>query len=104
MKFGTGGNLGLSREYHKKLFGPLFYTWWNFPLSYQTLFFLQIRVAKEGINATVGGSTAATEVYIQAVLSHPLFSNMTHEDFKVSKTYMFHFETFVILWRVDSVM
>ena len=25
MKVGTGGNLGLSREYHKKLFGPLFY-------------------------------------------------------------------------------
>ena len=33
MKVGTGGNLGLSREYHKKLFGPLFYTWWNCPLS-----------------------------------------------------------------------
>ena len=23
MKVGTGGNLDLSREYHKKLFGPL---------------------------------------------------------------------------------
>ena len=33
MKVGTGGNLGLSREYHKQLFGPLFYTWWNCPLS-----------------------------------------------------------------------
>ena len=33
MKVGTGGNLGLSREYHKKLFGPLFYTWWNCPLN-----------------------------------------------------------------------
>ena len=32
MKVGTGGNLGLSREYHKQLFGPLFYTWWNRPL------------------------------------------------------------------------
>ena len=32
-KVGTGGNLGLSREYNKKLFGPLFYTWWNCPLS-----------------------------------------------------------------------
>ena len=32
MKVGTGGNLGLSREYHKKLFGPLFYSWWNCPL------------------------------------------------------------------------
>ena len=29
MKVGTGGNLGLSSEYHKKLFGPLFYTWWK---------------------------------------------------------------------------
>ena len=33
MKVGTGGNLGLSREYHKKLFGPLFYTLWNCPLN-----------------------------------------------------------------------
>ena len=32
MKVGTGGNLGLSRVYHKNLFGPLFYTWWNCPL------------------------------------------------------------------------
>ena len=33
MKVGTGGNLGLSREYHKKLFGPLFYSWWSCPLT-----------------------------------------------------------------------
>ena len=33
MKVGTGGTLGLSREYHKQLFGPLFYTWWNCPLN-----------------------------------------------------------------------
>ena len=39
MKVGTGGNLGLSREYHKKLFGPLFYPWWNCPL---TSFFLYV--------------------------------------------------------------
>ena len=32
MKVGTGGNLDLSREYHKKLFWPLFYLWWNCPL------------------------------------------------------------------------
>ena len=37
MKVGTGGNLGLSREYHKKLFGPLFYTWWNCPLMLEVL-------------------------------------------------------------------
>ena len=33
MKVGTGGNLGLSREYHKKLFGPMFYSWYNCPLN-----------------------------------------------------------------------
>ena len=33
MKVGTGGNLGLSREYHKKLFGSLFYTWCLCPLK-----------------------------------------------------------------------
>ena len=33
MNVGTGGNLDLSREYHKKLFGALFYSWWNCPLS-----------------------------------------------------------------------
>ena len=33
MKVGTGRNLDLSREYHKKLFGPLFHSWWNCPLK-----------------------------------------------------------------------
>ena len=33
MKVGTGRNLDLSREYFKKLFRPLFYSWWNCPLS-----------------------------------------------------------------------
>ena len=37
MKVGTGVNLGLSREYHKKLFGPLLYTWWNCPLTNSNL-------------------------------------------------------------------
>ena len=32
MKVGTGGILGLSREYHTELFGPLFYQCWNCPL------------------------------------------------------------------------
>ena len=36
MNISTGGNLALSREYHKKLFGPLFYPWWNCPLITQT--------------------------------------------------------------------
>ena len=37
MNVGTGGNLGVSREYHNKLFGPLFYTCWNCPLSSQNI-------------------------------------------------------------------
>ena len=32
MKVGSGGNLGLSREYPKKLSGPLFHSWWKCPL------------------------------------------------------------------------
>ena len=32
-KSSSGGNLGLSREYHKKLFGPLLYPCWNCPLT-----------------------------------------------------------------------
>ena len=35
MKAGTGRNLDLSGEYHKKLFGPLFHSWWNCPLTIQ---------------------------------------------------------------------
>ena len=31
MKVGRAGNLGLSREYPKKLLGPMFYSWWNCP-------------------------------------------------------------------------
>ena len=33
MKVGSGGNLGLSREYFKKLFGPMFNSWCNCPLT-----------------------------------------------------------------------
>ena len=33
IKVGSGGNLGLSREYFKKLYGPMFCSWCNFPLS-----------------------------------------------------------------------
>ena len=32
----SGGSFGLSREYHKKLFGPMFYSWWNCPLRMLT--------------------------------------------------------------------
>ena len=27
IKVGSGGNLGLSREYSKKIYGPMFYLW-----------------------------------------------------------------------------
>ena len=33
MQVGSGGNLGVSREYPKKLFGPMFYSRWNCPLK-----------------------------------------------------------------------
>ncbi|KAM6924256.1 thiosulfate sulfurtransferase/rhodanese-like domain-containing protein 2 [Xenentodon cancila] len=43
----------------------------------------KIRVATEGINGTVGGTDVATDIYIDAMLSHPLFK-MDKEDFKTS--------------------
>ena len=39
MKVGTGRNLDLSREYHKTLFGPLFHSWWNCPLTDSQILF-----------------------------------------------------------------
>lgn len=46
----------------------------------------KVRIASEGINGTVGGSKVATAIYIEAMLSHPLFKDrMTKEDFKSSK-------------------
>ena len=38
MKVVTGGYLGPIREYHKRLFGPLFYPWWNCTLMLGTPF------------------------------------------------------------------
>ena len=32
MKDGNGGNVGLNREYYRKLFGPMFYSWCICPL------------------------------------------------------------------------
>ncbi|XP_042372223.1 thiosulfate sulfurtransferase/rhodanese-like domain-containing protein 2, partial [Plectropomus leopardus] len=43
-----------------------------------------VRVATEGINGTVGGTSVATDVYIDAMRSHPLFK-MDKEDFKTSE-------------------
>ena len=33
MKVGSGGNLGLRREFPKKPFRPMFYSWWNCSLK-----------------------------------------------------------------------
>ncbi|KAM3866957.1 thiosulfate sulfurtransferase/rhodanese-like domain-containing protein 2 [Diretmus argenteus] len=44
----------------------------------------KVRVATEGVNGTVGGTKMATDVYIAAMRSHPLFKTMGHEDFKTS--------------------
>lgn len=44
----------------------------------------KVRVATEGINGTVGGTNTATDVYINAMSSHPLFK-MGKEDFKTSE-------------------
>uniref|UniRef100_A0A1A8C7A7 Thiosulfate sulfurtransferase/rhodanese-like domain-containing protein 2 n=1 Tax=Nothobranchius kadleci TaxID=1051664 RepID=A0A1A8C7A7_NOTKA len=43
----------------------------------------KVRVAAEGINGTVGGTNVATDLYINAMLSHPFFK-MEKEDFKTS--------------------
>ncbi|KAM5193976.1 thiosulfate sulfurtransferase/rhodanese-like domain-containing protein 2 [Mantella aurantiaca] len=46
----------------------------------------KIRIATEGINGTVGGSKISTKIYINTMLSHPLFKhNMCLEDFKTSE-------------------
>ena len=45
-------------------------------------------MAKEGLNATVGGSNIAIKLYVDAVISHPLFCDMNHENFKVRMIYM----------------
>ncbi|XP_017285233.1 thiosulfate sulfurtransferase/rhodanese-like domain-containing protein 2 [Kryptolebias marmoratus] len=43
----------------------------------------KVRVGAEGINGTVGGTGVATDLYIDAMRSHPLF-RMEKEDFKSS--------------------
>nr|XP_023651654.1 thiosulfate sulfurtransferase/rhodanese-like domain-containing protein 2 isoform X1 [Paramormyrops kingsleyae]XP_023651655.1 thiosulfate sulfurtransferase/rhodanese-like domain-containing protein 2 isoform X1 [Paramormyrops kingsleyae] len=45
----------------------------------------KIRVATEGINGTVGGTKVATRLYVEAMLSHPIFKVMVQEDFKRSE-------------------
>ncbi|KAM9850339.1 thiosulfate sulfurtransferase/rhodanese-like domain-containing protein 2 [Aulostomus maculatus] len=43
----------------------------------------KVRIATEGINGTVGGTNVATDIYIEAMCSHPLFK-MDKEYFKTS--------------------
>lgn len=44
----------------------------------------QVRIATEGINGTVGGSKLATRLYVEAMLSCPLFKDyLCEDDFKV---------------------
>ncbi|XP_078252147.1 thiosulfate sulfurtransferase/rhodanese-like domain-containing protein 2 isoform X2 [Rhinoraja longicauda] len=57
---------------------------WQKALCRQLHFTGKVRISKEGINGTVGGCKMATELYIQTMLSHPLFQNMSIEDFKRS--------------------
>ncbi|NXL86635.1 TSTD2 protein, partial [Alectura lathami] len=45
----------------------------------------KVRVASEGINGTVGGSKVATRLYIEVMLSQPLFKDiLSQDDFKSS--------------------
>ena len=47
MKVAGGGNLGLSREYPYTLFGPIFYSWWNYSLSNRLYTFKVSLLSKE---------------------------------------------------------
>ncbi|XP_069782366.1 thiosulfate sulfurtransferase/rhodanese-like domain-containing protein 2 isoform X2 [Narcine bancroftii] len=57
---------------------------WQRALCHQLHFTGKVRISKEGINGTVGGSKMAADLYIQTMLSHPLFKSMSKEDFKRS--------------------
>lgn len=44
----------------------------------------QVRIATEGINGTVGGSKLATRLYVEIMLSCPMFKDyLCKDDFKV---------------------
>lgn len=46
----------------------------------------KVRIATEGINGTVGGSKLATRLYVEVMLSCPLFKDyLCKDDFKTSK-------------------
>eukprot|EP00062_Callorhinchus_milii_P013781 gi/632962252/ref/XP_007897204.1/ PREDICTED: thiosulfate sulfurtransferase/rhodanese-like domain-containing protein 2 [Callorhinchus milii] len=57
---------------------------WQTALCRQLHLTGKVRIGTEGINGTIGGCKTATELYIQAMISHPLFQNMSKEDFKRS--------------------
>uniref|UniRef100_UPI00398F8D48 thiosulfate sulfurtransferase/rhodanese-like domain-containing protein 2 n=1 Tax=Pristiophorus japonicus TaxID=55135 RepID=UPI00398F8D48 len=57
---------------------------WQKALCHQLHLTGKVRISKEGINGTVGGCKTATKLYIQTMLSHPLFQTMSTEDFKRS--------------------
>ncbi|XP_075787320.1 thiosulfate sulfurtransferase/rhodanese-like domain-containing protein 2 isoform X2 [Pelodiscus sinensis] len=58
---------------------------WQQSLCQQLHLTGKVRIASEGINGTVGGSKVATSLYIEAMVSHPLFTNiLSREDFKRS--------------------
>ena len=54
MKVGTSRNLDLSREYHKKLFGPLFYSWWNCPLSANSCLLMPVSSPRQDGSVSLG--------------------------------------------------
>ena len=45
----------------------------------------KIRIASEGMNATVAGTLEATHSYMTATMQHPFFNEMKLEDFKVQR-------------------
>ncbi|KAI1888245.1 hypothetical protein AGOR_G00183040 [Albula goreensis] len=59
----------------------------------------KVRVAVEGINGTVGGTKVATSLYIQAMLSHPVFRVMVQKDFKSSERGSNCFTSLKIGWE-----
>nr|XP_002708210.2 thiosulfate sulfurtransferase/rhodanese-like domain-containing protein 2 [Oryctolagus cuniculus] len=59
---------------------------WQTALCQQLHLTGKVRIAKEGINGTVGGSKLATRLYVEVMLSCPLFKDyLCEDDFKTSK-------------------
>ncbi|XP_040860516.1 thiosulfate sulfurtransferase/rhodanese-like domain-containing protein 2 [Ochotona curzoniae] len=59
---------------------------WQTALCRQLHLTGKVRIATEGINGTVGGSKLATRLYVEVMLSCPLFKDyLCEDDFKTSK-------------------